>query len=291
MRNLWLPSLLHPVWPVRKRRQERTRCNFSPLAAPVWSLSSVQLCRRDRDAGEPRVISGQLLPLQEKGWRDPVLRAGWETVQREPKHEWTCGDITRCGEWRWHGQQMFYLQVVRATSEFAGGEVWSLCEQHVCLQGRQADTAVTWIIKCCSAPFCLAQPHRSLKSAERYFICPGKYFLRPFQWLTTLAVKSGWSVFSWTQASRLAVNLMWSHAFHPDVLKIIQCWPSLAILSQLLDINMFLFFIENVWAEVCAFYIVYVKIIHGCFMVHLILKWYLIWNFNFTPWSKSFASP
>lgn len=73
-----------------------------------------------------------------------------------------------------------------------------------------------WIIKCCSAPFCLAQPHRSLKSAAWYFICAGKDFLRPFQELTTLAVKSGQSVFYWTQASCLAVNpWMWSHASRP----------------------------------------------------------------------------
>lgn len=58
----------------------------------------------------------------------------------------------------------------------------------------------------------------------------------------------------------------------PDVPKIIQSWPSLAIFSQRLDISMFLFLIEIFWAEVCAFYIVYVKIICGCFTVHLILK-------------------
>lgn len=109
-------------------------------------------------------------------------------------------------------QQMFYVQVVHAASEFAGGGVWSLCEQQGCLKGQQAEIAVfkkhpNRDYRVLLAPFCLAQPHRSLKSAEWDFICLGK-ILRAFRGLTALAVKSVWSVFCWTQASCLALNVV-----------------------------------------------------------------------------------
>lgn len=220
MRNLGLPSLLHPVWTVRKQRQEGTWCNFFPLATAVWSLSSLHIRRRDRDAGEPRIISGQLLPLQEKGWREPVLRDGWETVRRALKHELMWGtqhgvtgddDMSnRCFTCRLSMQPQNWLEVRSEAS--VSSKSWKRGKQ----RQLYSKSTLLWVIKGCSAPFCLAQPHGSLKSAEWNFICPGKDFLRAFQGLTTLAVKSGWSVFYWTQALCLAVNL-WtgSHAFQP----------------------------------------------------------------------------
>lgn len=63
-----------------------------------------------------------------QGW---VRNGAW-------KHEWTWGDTTRCDEWQWHVPQVLYVRVVHASSEFAGGEVWSLCEHQVCLKGRPA---------------------------------------------------------------------------------------------------------------------------------------------------------